>query len=361
MNYYIKLKTRDGTGFVPRNNKNNMAKMTKKQIIVFKIERENWALEVLKVQEIIRIVEVTSIPNVPVFLEGIINLRGKIVPVVNLRKIMNLPAGELDINAKIIIVEEKDLYTGFIIDAIEDIIEIETGEVESAGPVSSAKDFIKEIIKIEGKLIFLLNINKVLELGEKSFSGILGAKDNSLEQKTGKINYDDNETRKILRKRALDLSKVTIEENAARKNKIIVFSLNNEWYGVEEVKVREILNIQKIFIIPQAPDYIEGVINIRGTIVPVIKLSKFLGMKKNMIVPSSKILVVEKNNMLVGLLVDAIDEIIQLDWDILQHSFTAFVQEKTMFAKGEFQWQDKVVTVLDVESVIDFKIKKSVN
>lgn len=335
-----------------------MTKKIKKQIVVFKIERENWALEILKVQEIVRIAEITPIPDTPAFLEGIINLRGKVMPIVNLRKAMNLSAGESDINAKIIIVETEGFLTGFIIDTVEDILEIEEREIEPVKPGSYAKDFVKEIIKLEGKLIFLLNVNNILELGKKSFSEVLEKKDYSLEQKTGKINYDDNEKKKILQQRALELSKIPIEENEGKKDKIIIFSLNNEWYGIEEVKIREILNIQKIFFIPQSPNYIEGVLNARGMIVPVVNLSKFLGMKKSSILPSSRIMIIEKYNIVVGLLVDKIDEIIRLDWDILQHSFVNLVQEKTMFVKGEFQWQNKVVAVLDAENIMDFKIKK---
>ncbi|MFH1289019.1 MAG: chemotaxis protein CheW [bacterium] len=334
-----------------------MAQKNKKQIVLFKIDRESWGLEILNIQEIIRIVEISSVPDAPSFVEGVINARGKVVPIINLRRMMKFPIDELAIDAKIIIVKVENFVVGFIVDVVEDILAVEENKIELVQPGFYAKDFVREIVKLEDKLVFLLNVNKVLELEKKSLSEISEKKDCLLGKKAKKMCPENSEKRKVLRQRALDLAKISIKEDEGKKNSIIVFLLNNEWYGIEELRTKEILNMQKIFFVPQAPDYMEGIINERGTIVPIVNLSKFLGMEKSSILPSSKILVIDKYHIAIGLLVDAIDEVVHLDWDVLQHAFTDFPQEwkKTRFVKGEFQWREKVIAILDAENIINFR------
>ncbi len=143
--------------------------MAEKQVVVFKLLSEEYCVDIMEVVEIIRMQDITKLPDVPVFVEGVINLRGKIIPVIDLKKRFNLNAGSSDENTRIIITNVNNKTTGFIVDNVTEVLRLSLDDIEPLDneTVGIDKDYICGIGKFDKRMLIMLNLNEVLSLDEK--------------------------------------------------------------------------------------------------------------------------------------------------------------------------------------------------
>ncbi len=140
------------------------------QMVSFVLNEEEFGVDILKVQEIIRIVELTRVPNAPHFVEGVINLRGRIVPVIDLRKRFGLPQNELDKNSRIVIVAVNNLVVGFLVDKVKEVLRVPKAVIEPPPEIASTihTDYIIGVAKLEDRLLIVLDLEKILAPTEKN-------------------------------------------------------------------------------------------------------------------------------------------------------------------------------------------------
>ena len=132
------------------------------QLVTFRLANEEYGLPITKVQEINRLVPVTRLPQTPPFMEGIINLRGRIIPVIDLRKRFEMPIAAHDDDTRIIIVEISGQIVGVTVDAVTEVVRLSTANIEpSPATVAVDSQYIDGVGKIDDRLIILLNIDKV--------------------------------------------------------------------------------------------------------------------------------------------------------------------------------------------------------
>jgi purine-binding chemotaxis protein CheW len=134
------------------------------QLVGFKLENEEYGVDILRVKEIIKMIKLTPIPNAPDYIEGVINLRGKIIPVVDIRRKMGMNKKEIDKNSRIIVVELNDKTLGFIVDEVSEVLRIpksitEPPPSEIIGGVDS--NYIISVAKLEERLLTLLDLEKI--------------------------------------------------------------------------------------------------------------------------------------------------------------------------------------------------------
>ncbi|MGE5353083.1 MAG: chemotaxis protein CheW, partial [Acidobacteriota bacterium] len=140
------------------------------QLVSFTVGSEEFGIDILRVQEIIRMIEITQIPNSPDFIDGVINLRGKVIPVINLRKKLGWEKIEQDRNTRIVVVDLNGKTTGFIVDGVSEVLRI-PGNITEAPPAITAgvnSDFITSIARLEDRLLILLDLEKTLLSSEKA-------------------------------------------------------------------------------------------------------------------------------------------------------------------------------------------------
>lgn len=138
------------------------------QLVIFRLAKEEYGLPITKVQEINRLVPITKLPQTPSFMEGIINLRGRIIPVVDLRKRFQVAATEYDDDTRIIIVEVSGQTVGIIVDAVNEVVRLNSDSIEPPPPafVLDAR-YIEGVGKLDGRLLILLDIDKILTAQEE--------------------------------------------------------------------------------------------------------------------------------------------------------------------------------------------------
>jgi purine-binding chemotaxis protein CheW len=134
--------------------------------LTFKLQEEEYGLEILKVREIMGLLEITTVPRTPSFVRGVINLRGKVIPVVDLRTKFGMPTAKDTEQTCIIVVDVRNVEMGIVVDAVSEVLDIAENEIvdpPSFG-VNVDMNFILGMGKAKGKVTMLLDIGKVLTL-----------------------------------------------------------------------------------------------------------------------------------------------------------------------------------------------------
>lgn len=134
----------------------------------FKVGEETFAADIMLIREIILCRKVTHIPKAPDFIEGIINLRGKVIPVIDMRKRLGLAATEPTRAARIIITRVTGKDVGLIVDSVVNVIRIEEGEMQAAPKIATGIDseYLKGIVRDADELVLVLDMEKVLSTTE---------------------------------------------------------------------------------------------------------------------------------------------------------------------------------------------------
>lgn len=134
------------------------------QFVTFKVGGEEYAIDILKVQEINRIADITPVPNSPHYIEGVINLRGKVIPVINLRRFFGLETKQLDSNSRIIVVDI-GIVLGIIVDSVSEVLRVSSDIVEPPPSMSMSisSQYIKGIGKLKDRLLILIDIDKLFK------------------------------------------------------------------------------------------------------------------------------------------------------------------------------------------------------
>lgn len=132
------------------------------QLVIFQLNDQQYALPIQETQEIIRMTAITQVPNTRHYVEGIINLRGSIVPVINLNKRLSLPVKEYDENTRIIVVEHASQKVGMIVDNVLEVGRYTSDELEPPAVAGDGVEFLRGVVKKQDRLWLLLNLANVL-------------------------------------------------------------------------------------------------------------------------------------------------------------------------------------------------------
>jgi purine-binding chemotaxis protein CheW len=147
------------------------------QLVSFKIGNEEHGIDVLKVREIIRMSNITRVPNTPHYIEGVINLRGKVIPIISLRMKFSLPETENDNRTRIIVMDMDNELMGFVVDSVAEVIRIAVSEIQPPPPIVTGgidQECLSGVIHHAERLLVLLNLEKMFSHEErKSFPDMI--------------------------------------------------------------------------------------------------------------------------------------------------------------------------------------------
>ena len=146
------------------------------QLVVFDLANEHYGVNISAVESIIKLQPITAVPHAPEFVEGITNLRGTVLPVVDLRKRFGLPAGEATKETRIVVAEIDGTQVGMMVDAVTEVLRVDEEAIEPPSPIvttvdgdwSSRNAFIPGIAKVDERLIILLDLARVLSPEEQA-------------------------------------------------------------------------------------------------------------------------------------------------------------------------------------------------
>ncbi len=138
------------------------------QLVSFRLAGEEFCLEILRMREIIRARELTRVPNSPPYVEGVLNLRGRIIPVVNLRLRVGLRREEVSAATRIIVVEVNNNLLGFVVDSVSEVLRIPASKVEPPPRITKVeREYIAGVAQLEDRLLLLLDLDYLLSQQEE--------------------------------------------------------------------------------------------------------------------------------------------------------------------------------------------------
>lgn len=139
-----------------------------RQLVSFHLGEEEYAVDILCVQEIIRAGRITPVPNAPHFVEGVLNLRGKVIPVIHLRRRLGLPESEHTKQSRIVVVDLAPHTLGFMVDAVSEVIRITPDRIDPApaGALGPADSYVLGVARLDGRLVMILDLARLLGAGD---------------------------------------------------------------------------------------------------------------------------------------------------------------------------------------------------
>jgi len=277
-----------------------MAVDTERQLVSFKVAGEEFGLDIVEVQEIIKIPEITRVPKAPEFVEGVISLRGGVLPIIDSRRRFDLELKEWTDSNRILVVNIEGKMTGIIVDSVSEVLRLSEDTIEPAPSlIGAGAEYLQGIGKLEeqGRLINLLNLQKFLAIeGMDEFSENL----KSTTQEKEKIKEDK------------------MDKAASDEAQLVGFRLGEEEYAVGISEVQEIIRVPEITRVPKAPSFVEGVINLRERVLPIISLRKRFALEDVEKTDSQRIMVVNIDGISTGMIVDSVSEVLRLPKDAIE-------------------------------------------
>jgi purine-binding chemotaxis protein CheW len=139
------------------------------QVVVLELAGEAYGVEIGRVEEIIRMQPITRIPNGPAFIEGVTNLRGRVIPVLDLRKRFGLPSLEATRRSRIVVGELGEHTVGLVVDGVSEVLLVGSDAVEPPSTLVTSADsaFLRGVAKLEERLILLLDLSRILTRAEQ--------------------------------------------------------------------------------------------------------------------------------------------------------------------------------------------------
>jgi purine-binding chemotaxis protein CheW len=144
--------------------------MAELQLVVFRLDNEEYGINIMQVQEISPYQKLTKVPNSPAFVDGIVNLRGDVIPVVSLKKKFNLIESQVTELTRLIVINNGNRRTGFVVDDASEVITISDKDVEEAPPmiVGADRKYIQGVGKVDKRILIILDLHKLLTEEEKN-------------------------------------------------------------------------------------------------------------------------------------------------------------------------------------------------
>ncbi len=138
------------------------------QLVTFRLEDESYGINVMQVQEVLRVTEIAPVPGAPPYVLGIINLRGNVVTVIDTRTRFGLPPGEVDDASRIVIIESEQQVVGILVDSVAEVVELRNSQIDSAPNVGNEESsrYIQGVATRNDDLLIVVDLNKLLSDSE---------------------------------------------------------------------------------------------------------------------------------------------------------------------------------------------------
>jgi len=231
------------------------------QLVTFLLNEEEFGFDIMSVQEIIRLPKMAKVPRTPAYVEGIANLRGVVLPVIDMRNRFGMELAEQTDRTRVLVVDINGVKTGLRVDRVKQVTRVLRSEIETppAAIRGTTSDYLDGVVKLDKgqRIIMALNAARVCEIcvtgNSTSASGLASSSKNPNDAATeGSRNSD------------------------ADVQKMVTFRIAKEEFAFHMEHVREILRVQTPYQVPDVPDYVLGVLTVRGQILPVIDLRRLL-------------------------------------------------------------------------------------
>jgi len=293
---------------------NNMTEvLEERQLVTFYLGEEEFGVDIMNVRETIRFTEVTKVPQTPDYVEGICNLRGSILPIIDGRSRFGMERRLRDGRTRILVVDVNGRVTGIVVDRVSEVLRVNVNDLEPAPAVirNVEADYLDGVVKLNGgkRLIMALNLGKILTVDVVDTIQAQTMVATALEQvKSSDVDLDEDQ--------------------------LVTFLLGDEEYAFDIMHVKEIIRVPEITAVPNASYYIEGVVSIRNHLLPIVNMRSFFGMEDVAITDQSRVIIIDLGNMSAGFKVDRVMEVIRVPKSVIEPPPVIFSSSETEQIRG---------------------------
>jgi purine-binding chemotaxis protein CheW len=346
--------------------------------LTFRLQGAWYAVEALQVREILQLPALTPVAEAPTYIMGVVNYRGHILPVMDLRMRLGQPPQSYHIHDHVIVLEQEHRRLGMIVNEVQGVHEIavETTEARAAFATShgGGSRFVRRLAKLDNTAIMILDHELLLNTAAEPQADInqaaLAEPEVQWEQSTEPDSTGDGipanvfepiplfshdvaaREREVLLERARNLTSSLEEQSATDQRPLAIVGLSGEYFGVELETVREFTDLQRLTPVPCCPDYIVGDMNLRGDILTVVDVRQALQMPVVPAALTAKVMVVPLGDALVGVLVDQVFDVFDLDPLALTAVPSAIKSINDTYLKGTVSYGDKILAILDLQKIL---------
>ncbi len=231
------------------------------QLVTFLLKDEEFGFDIMSVQEIIRLPKMAKVPRTPAYVDGIANLRGVVLPVIDMRTRFGMERAEETDRTRVLVVDIDGVKTGLRVDRVKQVTRVMSSEIEPppAAIRGASSDYLEGVVKLDKgqRIVMALNASHVCAIAvtrkTASGNGVAAGSEMGAGESAAKSGNADAEVRKM-----------------------VTFRIAKEEFAFHMEHVREILRVQTPNQVPDVPDYVLGVLTVRGQILPVIDLRRLL-------------------------------------------------------------------------------------
>lgn len=343
--------------------------------LTFELNDLQYGIDTAQVREIFQLPELTPIADAPGDIIGILNFRGKILPVMHLATRLGQDKLSCQLSDSVIVIECQGLQVGMVVNQVHDVQSFHTSSIEAA-PTYEFRNYIHTsfaigVAKTDEQLITLLNPEALIrqtnevalmawesKLDDSESDSAAYPSEQILESEEIPVLtnffslYSPNSTteeRQIFRQRAVSLKQSLEDNNADSLVPLAVIELGEEYFGVELHCIREFINIHHVMSIPCCPSHIVGNMNLRGEVMTLVDICNTLNLTQSN--HSSKAVVIEIDNIIAGITVDQVLDVVYLPPSDISSMPVALPKRYQAFFQGAAHYAKKTLSILDLSTI----------
>ena len=266
-----------------------------RQFVTFITGNEVFAVDMAPVQEIIRVPDVVRVPLAPATLDGLANLRGKVLPIISLRRMFGFEEQAYNDATRAVVVDIGQPL-GFVVDRVASVVGVEPGQIENVGAISSTVDaeLLSGIIKDVGghAMIMVLNFEKLIQREFAQIAAIAKTTSTAV---------------------SLSASAVDEEDEVGDELQLVSFNVAGQEYAIAIEDVHEIVQTpENIIHVPHSESHVIGVMTLRSRLLPLVSLRRMFGLPESQLDEKSRIVVLTLGSASVGVAVDGVNEVLRV-------------------------------------------------
>lgn len=325
--------------------------MDARHLLIFDLDGVRFGVDATRVCESVWMPELAPIEEAPPWVVGLFSLRGRIVPVADLRLRFSRPARRYLPTDQVVVLDTDDGPMGLAVSEVREVTELRNGGIQPApqfdtGIIGSAHLVAGEV-RVGDELVAVLDVSRLVHLPEAAIAAIAAER---LAQPDRFCPEDTAEGRALFHARAAALHEAATGDDGAHLG-LAVVELGGEYFGVELVAVQEFCNVAQLNPIPCCPPHILGAMNLRGNLITLIDPRAALGLPPAA-GNSDKVMVARFGEQAVGVSVDEVHDVVYLRDGALQPPPAALRERCGAGVIGIASYSDRVVSVLDLPMLL---------
>ncbi|MEA3639259.1 MAG: chemotaxis protein CheW [Lamprobacter sp.] len=309
------------------------------QLVSFQVAEQEYAIPIEHTQEIVQLPEhIVKVPRTESHVLGLMNLRNRLLPLVSLRCLLELPPRTADEHSRIVVVRLGTVTVGLVMDSVNEVLRVPTSAVEAMPTLLAASGNLQEITEIcrlgEGgkRLVSVISIRNLFRHSsiQEALDSLNTMQESDSTERNGKEGQRDDE------------------------EQVVVFRLDKEEFGVPIASVQEIVRVpEELTHVPKAPAFVEGVINLRGSVLPVIDQRRRLGLPRVERNDRQRIMVFLLDGVRIGFIVDVVAEVLKIPHAAIEPAPQLSAEQAQLITRvANMQKQKRLIQLLDPTHLI---------